>query len=127
MLSRFRSRTIALSILAGVLFVSGPAAAESFNSLKTSGYKTSKMTQNKAGRTGWYLTGENNRFFCPLTARYVVLNGQTLGFIQPSGRIMELDRAVFEKTAGYTITEPHIRDLRAGRPHAKFVGRCLRQ
>jgi len=112
--------SMAILLLASTL----PSQAESYASLRTNGYKTSKLTRGASGSLGWFVSSGEKKFFCPMRVgiAYVGKTGM-VGFTS-SGRQVALNRKVYEQRVGFDPTTPQLSDLQAGRPNPRNVRNC---
>lgn len=120
-----RSPIAALAIATATLMLPAIAHAESYSALQSKGFKTSKLTHNKAGSMGWTVTDGKEGYFCKLAATIAIVDSKRLVSILPGGKMVKLDRAVFEQNiGGPDPSMPTLSNLKAGHPNASDVGAC---
>ena len=121
-----------LSTLVGVLVLTiaagqQPAFAKSQASLAQQGYETSRLTQGRGGRLGWFMTKGSERFFCEMKATMALGGkGGMTGFAS-SGRQIPMNRKAFEAAGGRADNLPQLDHLMRGNVRKQDVGRCVRQ
>lgn len=112
-----------LATTAMFLTVPQTSEAASYKKLIKNGYKISTLTRSKGGSAGWFLSNGQKRYFCKIRVATMYVGKTGLISMSPTtGRIMQLDRAVFEKHLGGPVPIkgiPQLRDIKAGRikPH----------
>ncbi|NLS04650.1 hypothetical protein HGP14_14930 [Rhizobium sp. P32RR-XVIII] len=101
------------------------ASAESFPSLAEQGYSVSVLGPGKFGGLGWVVSKGNEQFFCRIRASLAYVGEKDMVSFSKSGRIVTLNRAVFESSLGRPdSTLPQLADLQAGHPRPADVGTC---
>ncbi len=101
------------------------ANAESFTALSKQGYSVGKLGQGKSGALGWVVSSNSKRFFCKMKVSMAYSGKSGMVSFTASGRMVEIDRAVFESTiGGHDPTIPQLADLKSGRVQPKHVGSC---
>lgn len=113
------------TVLFSAAFVLAANAAEaaSFKNLVADGYAVGPMSRGKSGSWGWVLSKGGAKSFCSLRASVAIKNGSTLVGFSSAGRIIDMDRKVYEAYAG-KISRPLLSDLKAGRLGNEDVGAC---
>ena len=101
------------------------ASAESFPSLAEQGYSVGELGQGKSGGLGWVVSKGGEQFFCRMRASLAYVGEKDMVSFSKSGRIVTLNRAVFESSlGGRDPTLPQLADLQAGHPRPNDVGAC---
>lgn len=116
-----------LPLLTTLVFFLIPASAysKSYSSLKSNGFRTGGLTNNRAGVKGWVLSKGAERYFCRSRISLMILNKTTMIAFASSGRLIKLDRAAYENRAGGAAKHfPKYSDVKKGRVDKKFVNRC---
>lgn len=107
------------------LLAAGTASAESYAGLLKKGYAVGTMSQGKSGSLGWVLSGKDGKWFCKGKFSMAVVDAKTLVSILASGKMIKVDRAVFEDSIGGPDPSlPNLADLKAGRVEPRHVGSC---
>jgi len=74
--------------------------AESYLNLLKQGYSAGKLVPGKSGNLGWVLSNGDQKFFCCLNAGVAYAGKKEMVGFTTSGRMIKLDRAVFEASIG---------------------------
>jgi hypothetical protein len=113
------------ALTVGLALKAGPASAESYQGLLKKGYTVGKMSQSKSGSLGWVLTGKDGKQFCESRVGLAVVDKKTLVGFTSSGRMITVNRAVFEASIGGPDPSlPLLSDIKAGRVGPQHVGFC---
>lgn len=121
---RFHILSIA-AVLLGTLALPASANAESFSKLAGQGYSVGPLGQGRSGGLGWVLSKGDKRFFCRMRVSQAYVGRDGMVSFTTSGRMVKLDRAVFEAAIGGPDPSiPRLEDLKAGRVQPANVGSC---
>ncbi|UJW74173.1 hypothetical protein [Rhizobium sp. SL42] len=108
------------------VLAAGTASAESYSGLLKKGYTVAAMSHAKSGSMGWVLSGKDGKHFCKAKFGMAVIDSKTLVSFLPSGKMIKLDRVVFEESVGGPDPSlPNLADLKAGRVEPRHVGSCV--
>jgi hypothetical protein len=116
-----------LRMAATVLFLAAsatPSHAESYSSLESQGYTTSKMMRGASGNLGWAVAKGGKKYFCKMRAARAYVGTKGMVAFTSAGRQIELDRQVYEGSVGFDSSIPQLSDLKAGKLTAANVGNC---
>ena len=102
----------------------GPSHAESYSSLQSQGYTTSKMMRGASGNLGWTVAKGGKKYFCTMRAATAYVGTKGMVAFTSAGRQITLDRQVYEKSVGFDPSMPQLSDLKAGKLNAADVGNC---
>ena len=116
---------IVLAVAVAAPLPASAAGIAKYPSLKSQGLKTGKLTQNRAGIHGWYVTGKGERYFCRMKVSIAYMSKTTAALITTSGRLLTIDRRSYDTMrGGPNPNAANWSDLKAGRPRNQDVGRC---
>lgn len=115
---------LAAAVLAGCQTTGGSGA--DYESLKSQGYKTSRLTTNRGDAKGWYLTGPGDRYFCRSRVSSVVEYAPgKFGVHVSASRIVDIDIKSYKDHLGdEDVHIPKLWEIRAGKPKPQDVAGC---
>ena len=126
----FEGRKTALFLTVLVSAVAGfgvAVEAASYKQLKEKGFKTSKLTKNRAGQSGYYVTDGSAKYFCVLRPGVTIKNSKTLMLFMVSGRTISMNRQAYESKTTLNKNTPKYSDVLAGRVGPQSVRSCRKQ
>ncbi|WP_026791951.1 hypothetical protein [Pleomorphomonas oryzae] len=122
---RFLKSFMMIAVL-GLLAVPSVSHAKSMESLVQDGFKVSKLTRGKSGLAGWYLTKEDQKYFCPIRVALVYVDSKKMIGLSTQGSQIILDRATFDAhIGGPDPTIPYWKDVVVGNVKPQHVNPCL--
>lgn len=122
---RFMSVRIVAAAVCGLMLMPGLVSAESYSNLVKQGYKTGKLSQNRAGLQGWVVSKGDKQFFCQLNVGVVYNGKDKMAAFTSAGRIIPIDKRTYERAIGGPDPSlANLVDLRAGRPRPRDAGSC---
>jgi len=121
----FKANYFVAATLVAVVATPTVANAASYPNLLKQGYSVGKLGPGKSGNLGWVLSNGDQKFFCRMNAGVAYAGKKDMVSFTTSGRMIKLDRAVFEASIGGPDPSiPQLADLKAGRAKPADVGAC---